>query len=98
MATHKMTEAEIRKRVQAAFAAGAPREFRALGTGGPLNPLAPTPTGIHVSETTFSDACSACGEQDTNVRFETASGTLAFHVRCEEIWREEAAKPAPNPR
>jgi len=62
----------------------------AFGEGGA--PRQPTPDAFTVGSA-LSDTCAVCGERATNIRYKHADGALAFHKRCEDIWRDEADKP-----
>lgn len=86
-----MNEEEIRKRVRARLADGTlPRQVRVAAQ--PLKPGQPTPEAFTVGSA-LGDPCAVCGERATNIRYNRPDGPLAFHHRCEEIWRDEASKP-----
>ena len=90
-----MDDDEIKRRVCATLNDGKlPRDLRPVGGAGPLRPGIPPGSGIVISGRTLSDLCGACGEGSTHFRYETVAGQrFAFHVCCEEIWREEAGNP-----
>ena len=87
-----MTDDEIRKRVQARLADGTlPRMPPIIAQ--PVAPGQPTQVGL-VGGSALPDPCAVCDESVTQMCYTPPSGRrLAFHHRCHEIWREEAAKP-----
>ena len=49
-----------------------------------------------VAGSRLSDLCAACDETGTQIRYPYPNGPLAFHHRCDQIWREERDKPTPR--
>jgi hypothetical protein len=54
-----------------------------------------SPLGI-MAGNRLSDPCAACDETRTQIRYPYPSGPVAFHQRCDQIWREEREKPIPR--
>jgi hypothetical protein len=90
-----MTDDEIRKLVQARFAAGTlPRHITVMAQ--PLIPGASPghrPPDAIVVGSALSEPCAVCGAGATQMRYNAAAGPVAFHERCHTIWEQEAAKP-----
>ena len=59
-----------------------------------LKPGQPPPSIVAGSR--LSDPCAVCDETGTQIRYPYPNGPLAFHHRCEQIWREERDKPTPR--
>ena len=60
----------------------------------PLRPRQRPPSIVAGSR--LSDPCAACDETGTQIRYPYPNGPLAFHHRCDQIWREERDKPTPR--
>jgi hypothetical protein len=62
----------------------------------PLKPGSERPSPDISVGSRYSDPCAACDETDTQIKYEYPTGPVAFHRRCDEIWREEREKPIPR--
>jgi hypothetical protein len=86
-----MTDDEIRESARQRLSTGqVPRELHMIAQ--PMTPGQPVPTGMVVGSA-LPDPCAVCDERSTQLRYNRPDGSIAFHQRCHEIWKEEARRP-----